>query len=461
MVIVMRKQKWIRCVRVERLESRQLLAAAIDALPNVDYLSSDVFPMIVAGELPDSPGGRVDPNVTTSPFAGVGSIQISTRRGSYICTGTPINRTHVVTAAHCLDINSDGKVNNKDGVTGVKFNLNYSGDLSHTIAVSSYVVHPDFTGFARPSVNDDVAVLTLNSAIPLVVPTYPMFTGDLQGSKLDMVGYGQSGSGTSGYTVNASFVVKRKGQNTADQLGGQDDANRPAAPELFRFDFDGPSSTFGNGTMGAGTLGNLLETTLGGGDSGGPSFFFNGTNYLLAGINTYTQNTQTASAPKFGSQGGGMNVSAYASWINSVISGAATSFNSAIGTTNNSVLHGINVINFEFLQASPIDIFHSGNTQVALTKSALQNILEINPSQVDRVMTDFAPKTSDTSLSANSSQDVSQLRRNVVSRSSSKSPRSALPRSLAVNRARIVCNSSSEICPFNPNNNRPLIEVGS
>lgn len=419
----MRKQKWIRCVRIERLESRQLLAAAIDALPNVDYLSSDVFPMIVAGESPDSPGGRVDPNSTTSPFAGVGSIQISARRGSYICTGTPIDPTHVVTAAHCVDINSDGKVNNKDGVTGVKFNLNYGGNLTHSIAVSSYVVHPDFTGFARPSVNDDVAVLTLNSAIPSGVPTYPMFTGGLQGSKLDMVGYGQSGSGTSGYTVNASFVVKRKGQNTADQLGGQDDALRLAAPEVFMFDFDGPS---GNGTMGVGTLGNTLETTLGGGDSGGPSFYFDGTNYLLAGINTYTQNTQTASAPKFGSQGGGMNVSAYYSWISSVISGTATSFNSAIGTTNDSVLHGINVINFEFLQASPIDIFHSGNTQVALTKSALQNILEINPSQVDRVMTDFAPKTSDTSLSANSSQDVSQLRRNVVSRSSSKSLASEL-----------------------------------
>ena len=419
----MRKQKWIRCVRVERLESRQLLAAAIAALPNVDHLSSDVFPMIVAGESPDSPGGRVDPNSFTSPFAGVGSIQISARRGSYICTGTPIDPTHVVTAAHCVDINSDGKVNNKDGVTGVKFNLNYGGDLTHSIAVSSYVVHPDFTGFARPSVNDDVAVLTLNSAIPSGVPTYPMFTGGLLGSKLDMVGYGQSGSGTSGYTVNASFVVKRRGQNTADQLGGQDDANRPAASEVFTFDFDGPS---GNGTMGVGTLGNTLETTLGGGDSGGPSFYLEGNNYLLAGINTYTQNNQTASAPKFGSQGGGMNVSAYASWINSVISGTATSFNSAIGTTNDSVLHGINVINFEFLQASPIIISHSSNTQVASTKSALQNILEINPSQVDRVMTDFAPKTSDTSLSANSSQDVSQLRRSVVSRSSSKSLTSEL-----------------------------------
>ncbi len=71
--------------------------------------------------------------------------------------------------------------------------------------------------------------------------------------------------------------------------------------------------------MGGATLGNTIETTLGGGDSGGPSFYLDGANYLLAGINTYSQNTQIAIARKFGSQGGGMNVSAYASWINSVL----------------------------------------------------------------------------------------------------------------------------------------------
>jgi len=40
--------------------------------------------------------------------------------------------------------------------------------------------------------------------------------------------------------VNASFSVKRVGQNVADAFIGQDDAGKPAADEVFQFDFDDP-----------------------------------------------------------------------------------------------------------------------------------------------------------------------------------------------------------------------------
>jgi hypothetical protein len=47
----------------------------------------------MAGVSPDSPANRVDPNTTTSRFAGIGSIyaQIASglTAGGYIGTGTP------------------------------------------------------------------------------------------------------------------------------------------------------------------------------------------------------------------------------------------------------------------------------------------------------------------------------------------------------------------------------------
>jgi len=295
-------------------------------------------PMIVAGDPngspSDSPANRVDPNSATSPFDGVGSLEIRTRRGTYICTGTPVDSTHVVTAAHCLDINGDGRSNSKDGITAVYFILNDGGNTTSRIKASSWVLHPDFTGFNRPSVNDDVSVITLGTAVPAGTTTYDLFGGNLAGAELHMVGYGQSGNGVSGYTVNASFNVKRHGMNTADAFYGQDDAGKPAADEVFRFDFDAPDGS--TGSMGGASLGNDLETTLGGGDSGGPSFVLVGSAYQLAGINTFTQGT---TAPKFGSLGGGMAIGAYDDWIVAAIAGTAAAASGDSGGGNGGKNH--------------------------------------------------------------------------------------------------------------------------
>jgi hypothetical protein len=272
------------------------------------------------GSPADSPGDRVDANTTTSPFAGIGSLQVNARRGTYICTATPIDATHVLTAGHCVDINDDGKNNSKDGITSIYFNLNYGGDLTDKIRASAVTVQPDYTGFNRPSVNDDLAIVTLASPLPAGVPVYGLPKVDLAaGTTLTMVGYGRSGDGVSGYTINASWTVKRFGENNADAFYTQDDAGRPAANEVFRFDFDGPS---GVGSMGGATLGNDRETTIGGGDSGGPSLVQSGTSYVLVGVNTFTQGFN---APKFGSLGGGINVFPYVGWINSVLGGSSAS----------------------------------------------------------------------------------------------------------------------------------------
>jgi hypothetical protein len=143
-----------------------------------------------------------------------------------------------------------------------------------------------------------------------------------------MVGYGQSGYGDVGYTTSASFTVKRSGQNLPDQFAGQDDASKPSANEVFYFDFDGPSAS--TNFLGGLTLGNRIETHLGPGDSGGPSFILDGSAFKVAGINTFGfRFTPRSPRPSlFGSGGGGIIVAPYADWISSIMndsSGTPTS----------------------------------------------------------------------------------------------------------------------------------------
>lgn len=318
----LRPSKQKRRLLCERLEARMVLSGVTGTDFSFDPVTEEgtFHAVIVAGESPDSPTARVDSNTDKTIFDGVGSITISTSRGNYICTGTPISSTHVVTAAHCVDMNSDGKSDRKDGIKSVTFNLNYGTTYTSRITASSWLIHPDFTGFNRPSVSDDIAILTLSQSIPSDVPQYGLFRGDLAGKEITLVGYGQSGDGISGYTVGASYTVKRSGKNVVDAFYAQDDAGRSAANEVFRFDFDRANGT--NGPLGGPSLGNNIETTLGGGDSGGPSFVNDSGVWRLAGVNTFSQSTATVSAPKFGSLGGGMSIPAYASWIDLIVGGA-------------------------------------------------------------------------------------------------------------------------------------------
>src|SRR5262245_44606850 len=121
----MRGSRSSRSIRpcVEVLESR-LTPSTTDGI---------FTPVIVAGDdagtAADSPGDRVDGNTTTSYFTGVGSVQTSARRGTYIGTGTVLtdsqdNYTYVLTAGHVVDINNDGKFNSKDGVNSLTFWFN-------------------------------------------------------------------------------------------------------------------------------------------------------------------------------------------------------------------------------------------------------------------------------------------------------------------------------------------------
>jgi hypothetical protein len=193
-----------------------------------------------------------------------------------------------------------------------------NGDTSHGIKAVELFKQPDFDGFNNPEgiVNDDLFIFKL--ATPAPVTPIPIYGGEVQvGDELTLVGFGRSGDGVNGYTVDASLSVKREGKNAVDGFGDDDEGS--GTMEIYLADFDAPSNI---GADEGGSLGNQIETTVGGGDSGGPGLICtDGSNCKLAAVNTFTEGL---TAPKFGSGLGGILVNPYSEWINDILLGSTT-----------------------------------------------------------------------------------------------------------------------------------------
>jgi PEP-CTERM motif/Trypsin len=321
---------------------------------------STVVPLIVAGGPPDSPSARVDPNLPTSPYSGVVSINIRypdptnpSVQLSFICSGTLVSQRDVVSAGHCVDTDGNGHVitnlntlNAQGKITDVRVVFNSQpnpGDPGRAIIAADHVyMNPNYQGFGNcPAavppgnfcVNDDVSVIHMNADAPATAKIYGVYGGAITTGQSDtLVGYGLSGTGLTGYTVNPDFRVKRSGQNIMDLFDTDDEQNfsNSSPQEVWYSDFDGYDSQgvlqdtfctlFGVCTP---ILANSVETNLGGGDSGGPSFLtYSNGQLLLMGNNTFGGTFDGQVSGTFGTYFGGILLNSYIPWLERVTGNA-------------------------------------------------------------------------------------------------------------------------------------------
>ena len=264
----------------------------------------------------DSPERRIDPNTRSSPWSGVGSLTVlhpetGEPQGTY--TAAALDAFHVVTAAHVVH----GKAPEL-----IRFNLNFGGDLTHRLSASEAHIHPDYGGF-RPDartgfVHDDVAIVRLASPLPFGVALYPIYPQPLPArTVITLVGYGASGDGINGITTAGHPSVKRVGKNVLDRVV-RDNGGRGVF-EIYLFDFDGSDVT--SNRIGGPTLGNHVEATLAGGDSGSPALVPGPQGvWWIVGVNAFVA-PQGPGRDKFGSIGGGTLLYSYLPWIESVLKG--------------------------------------------------------------------------------------------------------------------------------------------
>ena len=243
----------------------------------------------------------------------------------FLCTGSVVDASHILTAAHCLyDANNNLAPPSaflvRAGISN--FSAPLPSDLEQDRPVSQYRVHPGYTatGQANP---DDVAVLALATpldlsgaavkAVALPAPDSPFPSG----ASVTLAGFGKQAptATNSGQLASLTGTVDPQGVCDAGSSGGLIEYN---AIELCEAS---PSSAVCNGDSGGGLVtGGTSPTLVGVVSAGAPGcdigshslFTYTGAPEILAFIQG---SDQPATAPRQGSSGVEMR------WLGPVVVG--------------------------------------------------------------------------------------------------------------------------------------------
>ena len=262
---------------------------------------------------------------TGTGYDGVVAVQAIEAGGVALGSGELLaDGLHVLTAAHVLCDAAGNLI-----ATSILIDFpNPAGGAAIEYTCTQAYILPGFNG--NPLTNGhDLAIVTLPSQAPASAERYQIYTGSPVGQDFTFVGYGETGTGALGETAG-TWGTERIGSNQwvadATVLGG--------APDGLAFDFtDGTAATnawaqafnYPAAQDGVGAAG----SNQGEGDSGGPCFI----NGEIAGVTDYGLTLAGAwnvhpgvVDGSYGEFSVDTNVSDYATWINSIISGGGSEF---------------------------------------------------------------------------------------------------------------------------------------
>lgn len=227
-----------------------------------------VMSLVACGQIADKAASseeKVTNGLSASAeYPSVVMLQFAVDQGSAICTGTFVNDSQVVTAAHCVyDVLQSGR-----GASSMSFVKKGSNGRSQRVVATHLEYHPEYTVNPGTLSNHDIAIVTFprNSA----PGTTPLYTAEpTVGQKFTIVGFGLNDYAydANGQQTGQGSGVKRKGENSIASIDngmirfyGVPTARDASTPL-------GQDSASGSGDSGGPLLinGALAATTSGGG----------------------------------------------------------------------------------------------------------------------------------------------------------------------------------------------------